>query len=65
MPIDYPGTSPPVTEIPMRNKILSDRHLSSLVQHLNDVANDNIGMPVVFTLVDAKKGGTLRKKRDF
>lgn len=53
MPVDYPGTSPPMIEIPMRNKVLSDKHVSDLLQYLHRTADDNLGMPVIFTLVDA------------
>ncbi|VDI04603.1 Hypothetical predicted protein, partial [Mytilus galloprovincialis] len=53
MPVDYPGTSPPIIEIPMRNKVLSDKHVSDLLQYLYTTADDNLGMPVIFTLVDA------------
>ena len=53
MPADYPLSKPPVIEIPMRNKVLSDKHLSDLLQHLHTVADDSLGMPVIFTLIDA------------
>ncbi|XP_071129195.1 uncharacterized protein [Mytilus edulis] len=53
MPLGYPGTSPPIIEVPMRNKVLSDKHVSDLLQYLHTVADENLGMSVIFTLVDA------------
>lgn len=37
----------------MRTKIISDTDLSNLLEHLQSVAEENVGMPVVFTLVDS------------
>lgn len=53
MPPYYPDNGPPVIEIPMRNKVSTERYLADLLQHLQTLADVNIGMPVIFTLVDA------------
>lgn len=49
---DYPNSSPEI-EVPARSKVMSAAEISVLVSHLQEVAVENIGMAMVFTLVDA------------
>ncbi|XP_046569411.1 uncharacterized GTP-binding protein C428.15-like isoform X2 [Haliotis rubra] len=42
----------PVIEIPMRSAVLSPSQCDGLARHLMSVAEDNVGMGMVFTLVD-------------
>ncbi|XP_048248057.1 uncharacterized GTP-binding protein C428.15-like [Haliotis rufescens] len=42
----------PVIEIPMRSKVLASNQCEGLARHLISVAEDNVGMGMVFTLVD-------------
>ncbi|KAK6169080.1 hypothetical protein SNE40_020201 [Patella caerulea] len=51
LPTTYPSVVP-IVEIPMRSNILTNDECQQLVTHLLQQAEENIGMAMIFTLVD-------------
>ncbi|XP_033741210.1 uncharacterized GTP-binding protein YGR210C-like [Pecten maximus] len=52
LPNGYPAEMP-IFELPMRSRVLTSDQVSSILQELRVCAEENVGMPMIYSLVDA------------